>query len=51
MLGESRRRGARVVRLSVAKWNRSPTALYERHEFTAVEEDEGTLQLLTEGGP
>ena len=40
-LEEARRKGA-VASLSVAKWNRSANALYERHGFTAIEDDEGT---------
>jgi hypothetical protein len=50
-LGESRRKGVQTVSLSVAMLNRCPSALYDRHGFTAVEEDEGTLQMLKEGQP
>jgi hypothetical protein len=48
-LEESRRRRALALSLSVGERTGAAIAAYERHEFTAVEEDEGTLLMRAEG--
>jgi hypothetical protein len=49
-LEESSRRGGWALSLSVGERTGIAIAAYERHEFTAVEEDEGTLLMRAGDG-
>jgi ribosomal-protein-alanine N-acetyltransferase len=45
LLKMARRKGFEAMSLNVGKWNRPAIALYERHGFSVVDENDDTLLM------